>query len=145
MSFDTLIKNGEIIDGTGRLRYKADIGIVEGKIAAMGHLVEAKAARTVDATNLIVAPGFIDMHSHSDMSLFDDPGGERGARRRTRSSSTVAPDSLAISSTPRSQWSVPLSRAVRRRHSPRPASAMSAYFLPPFYRRDSASRKIFNT
>ena len=81
MSFDTLIKNGEIIDGTGRLRYKADIGIFEGKIAAMGHLAEAKAARTVDATSLIVAPGFIDMHSHSDMSLFDDPGGESKAHQ----------------------------------------------------------------
>ena len=81
MSFDTLIKNGEIIDGTGRLRYKADIGIVEGRIAAIGRLAEAEAARMVDAASLIVAPGFIDMHSHSDMSLFDDPGGESKAHQ----------------------------------------------------------------
>ena len=76
MALDTLIKNGTIIDGTGRLRYDADVGIQGGKIEAIGSLGEAEAGRIVDAEGLIVAPGFIDMHSHSDMSLFDDPGGE---------------------------------------------------------------------
>ena len=76
MAFDTLIKNGTIIDGTGRLRYDADVGIRAGKIEAIGSLGDAEAGRVVDAEGLIVAPGFIDMHSHSDMSLFDDPGGE---------------------------------------------------------------------
>ena len=76
MAFDTLIKNGTIIDGTGRLRYDADVGIRAGKIEAIGSLGDAEAGRVVDAEALIVAPGFIDMHSHSDMSLFDDPGGE---------------------------------------------------------------------
>ena len=76
MAFDTLIKNGTIIDGTGRLRYDADVGIRAGKMEAIGSLGDAEAGRIVDAEGLIVAPGFIDMHSHSDMSLFDDPGGE---------------------------------------------------------------------
>ena len=76
MAFDTLIKSGTVIDGTGRLRYDADVGIRGGKIEAIGSLGEAEAGRIVDAEGLIVAPGFIDMHSHSDMSLFDDPGGE---------------------------------------------------------------------
>ena len=76
MAFDTLIKNGTIIDGTGRLRYDADVGIRAGKIEAIGSLGDAEAGRVVDAEGLIVAPGFVDMHSHSDMSLFDDPGGE---------------------------------------------------------------------
>ena len=76
MALDTLIKNGTIIDGTGRLRYDADVGIQGGKIEAIGSLGDAEAGRIVDAEGLIVAPGFIDMHSHSDMSLFDDPGGE---------------------------------------------------------------------
>ena len=76
MALDTLIKNGTVIDGTGRLRYDADVGIRGGKIEAIGSLGEAEAGRIVDAEGLIVAPGFIDMHSHSDMSLFDDPGGE---------------------------------------------------------------------
>ena len=81
MSFDILIKNGEVIDGTGRLRFEADVGVSAGRIAAVGRLAEAEAARTVDAAGLIVAPGFIDMHSHSDMSLFDDPGGESKAHQ----------------------------------------------------------------
>ena len=74
--FDTLIKNGTIIDGTGRLRYDADLGIIGDEISAIGQLKNAETARIVDAKGLVIAPGFIDMHSHSDMSLFDDPGGE---------------------------------------------------------------------
>ena len=76
MEFDTLIKGGTIVDGTGRLRYDADVGVKAGKIAAIGQLGNAAAAREIDASGLVVAPGFIDMHSHSDMSLFEDPGGE---------------------------------------------------------------------
>ena len=79
--FDTLIRNGTVIDGTGRLRYEADVGISDGKIETIGHLEYTEAARTVDATDLIVAPGFIDMHSHSDVTLLDDPGGESKAHQ----------------------------------------------------------------
>jgi N-acyl-D-amino-acid deacylase len=81
LAFDTLIRNGTVIDGTGRLRYVADVGISRGKIEAIGRLENAEAVRTVDATGLVVAPGFIDMHSHSDVSLLDDPGGESKAHQ----------------------------------------------------------------
>ena len=81
MEFDTLITNGTVVDGTGRLRYEADVGISRGRIAAIGRLEDAEAASIVDAAGLVVAPGFIDMHSHSDMSLFDDPGGESKAHQ----------------------------------------------------------------
>ena len=76
---DTIIKNGTIVDGTGQLRYKADIGIQTGRIQTIGKLQDVSAKHLIDASTLIVAPGFIDMHSHSDMSLFDDPGGESKA------------------------------------------------------------------
>ncbi|MDA1349596.1 MAG: D-aminoacylase [Chloroflexi bacterium] len=79
--FDTLIANGMVVDGTGRLRYEADLGISGGKIAAIGKLEDSEAARVIDATGLIVAPGFIDMHTHSDLSLLDDPGGESKAHQ----------------------------------------------------------------
>ena len=79
MGFDSIIRNGTVIDGSGRLRYNADVGISGGKVEAIGQLENAEANVTIDATGLIVAPGFIDMHSHSDMSLFDDPGGESKA------------------------------------------------------------------
>ncbi len=81
MAFDTLIANGTIIDGAGGLRYQADVGISDTRIQAIGQLEDAEADRVIDADGLIVTPGFIDMHSHSDMSLFDDPGGESKAHQ----------------------------------------------------------------
>ena len=64
--FDLIIKNGTIIDGTGRLRYQDDIGINGDKIESIGRLKDVQSNRCIDAENLIIAPGFIDMHSHSD-------------------------------------------------------------------------------
>ena len=75
MAFDTLILNGTVVDGSGAPRYKGDIGISNGRIEAIGALGDAEAARRIDAAGHVVAPGFIDMHSHSDVTLFDDPGG----------------------------------------------------------------------
>ena len=81
MAFDTLILNGTVVDGTGAPRYNADVGITNGRIEAIGTLSHAEAARRIDATDHVVAPGFIDMHSHSDITLLDDPGGESKAHQ----------------------------------------------------------------
>src|ERR1035437_8676878 len=59
--FDLVIANGHVIDGTGSPWYAADIGIRSGRIAAIGNLSSAAAARRVDAHGMVVAPGFIDM------------------------------------------------------------------------------------
>ena len=75
MQFDTLIINGKIVDGTGKSAYKADIGIVNQKISAIGSLKSSGAKQVINAENLIVSPGFIDMHTHSDISLINDPLG----------------------------------------------------------------------
>ena len=79
--FDTLIRNGTVVDGTGRQRYDADVGISEGKIKTIGRLDDAEAIHSVDATGLVVTPGFIDMHSHSDTTMLEDPGGESKAHQ----------------------------------------------------------------
>lgn len=79
MAFDTLILNGTIVDGADRTRYKGDLEVTGGRIEAIGSLEETEAARRIDASGHVVAPGFIDLHSHSDVTLLDDPGGESKA------------------------------------------------------------------
>ncbi len=72
-SFDIVITNGHIMDGTGSPWYAGDIGIRDGKIAAIGNLRDAKRTRTIDASNKVVAPGFIDMLGQSEYSILVDP------------------------------------------------------------------------
>lgn len=72
-NFDLVIINGHIIDGTGSPWYSGDIGIREGKIAAIGNLASAPRARTIDAQGKVVAPGFIDMLGQSELTILVDP------------------------------------------------------------------------
>ncbi|MFX1518364.1 MAG: amidohydrolase family protein [Promethearchaeota archaeon] len=64
---DILIKNGRIINGTGNPWFKGDVAIQDGRIAKIGHISKSEAKKTIDAEKLIVSPGFIDIHSHSDI------------------------------------------------------------------------------
>jgi len=71
--FDLVITNGHIVDGTGSPWYSGDIGIRDGKIAAIGKLSHAPSARTIDAKGRVVAPGFIDMLGQSELTILVDP------------------------------------------------------------------------
>src|SRR5687768_7251085 len=64
--YDTIIRNGEVVDGTGAAARRADVAIEDGQIAAVGSLTDARAATEIDAKGLVVAPGFIDVHTHAD-------------------------------------------------------------------------------
>ncbi|MFN3652723.1 MAG: N-acyl-D-amino-acid deacylase family protein [Armatimonadota bacterium] len=70
---DLIIRNGTVVDGTGSPGYRADVGIEGERIAAVGDLSAAQAAREIDAAGLVVAPGFIDIHTHADIALLARP------------------------------------------------------------------------
>jgi N-acyl-D-amino-acid deacylase len=72
-SFDIVITNGHIIDGTGSPWYSGDLGIRDGKVAAIGNLSSVPRQRTIDAGGKVVAPGFIDMLGQSEMTILVDP------------------------------------------------------------------------
>lgn len=98
--FDLVIKNGHIVDGAGNPWYRADIGIKDGKIGKIGNLSTAARKKTIDASGLVVSPGFIDIHNHSDDELLTHPKAENYIRQGVTTlfvghcgSSTVPSDS----------------------------------------------------
>src|SRR5271154_2759312 len=72
-TFDLVITNGHIIDGTGSPWYSGDLGIRDGKVAAIGNLNASPRKRTIDAAGRVVAPGFIDMLGQSELTILVDP------------------------------------------------------------------------
>lgn len=74
-TFDIILRNGTVIDGTGKPAFRADVGIKEGRIAAVGNF-PASACDIVDASNFTVAPGFIDVHTHAESEVKSAVGGD---------------------------------------------------------------------
>jgi N-acyl-D-aspartate/D-glutamate deacylase len=79
--FDVLIRNGRIVDGTGNPYWIGDLAIRDGRIAAMGKFDGTTAKQTIDAKGLVVAPGFIDIHNHSDETVLIDGNAESMIRQ----------------------------------------------------------------
>lgn len=80
-TFDTMIRNGHVVDGTGKAAFPADIGLGHGKVQAVGDLGSSKAKETLDATGQVVCPGFVDVHTHSDVTLLSNPRAESKIRQ----------------------------------------------------------------
>jgi len=78
--YDLLLKNGLIVDGTGSAPYRADVAVRDGDIAVIGQ-VEGESLQTIDAGGQVVSPGFIDLHTHSDMSFLLDPTAQSKVRQ----------------------------------------------------------------
>jgi N-acyl-D-aspartate/D-glutamate deacylase len=94
--FDVLITGGEVLDGTGAAAVRADVGIRGDRVEAIGALAGRSAAKTIDATGLVVAPGFIDLHTHSELPLVADGTAQSKVRQGvtldvTGESSSAAP------------------------------------------------------
>ena len=81
MGYDLVIKNGHVVDGTGRPRFKADVAVEAGRIARVSLNGPASGDEVIDAAGLIVCPGFVDMHSHADLTLFGNPRAESFLRQ----------------------------------------------------------------
>jgi N-acyl-D-amino-acid deacylase len=80
-AYDLVIRGGRIVDGTGNPWFAADVGITGDRIVAVGRLADASAKRQIDAAGLVVAPGFIDLHTHSDLPLLNDGNAESKVRQ----------------------------------------------------------------
>ena len=112
--FDVLIRNGRVMDGTGNPWFPADVAIQNGRIAAIGRLANAQAARVIDATGKYIVPGFIDIHSHAD-----DGSGPRGGFRDPDPIRRSAPNlvsqgitTVVVNQDGRSPWPVADQRAL---------------------------------
>jgi N-acyl-D-amino-acid deacylase len=79
ITFDLVIKNGRIVDGTGNPWFRGDVGIKNGRVAKIGVIQASEAAQVLDANNQIVAPGFIDVHAHVE-NIFNNPDAENFIR-----------------------------------------------------------------
>jgi N-acyl-D-aspartate/D-glutamate deacylase len=80
-TYDLLIRGGKIVDGTGNPWFRGDVAIRGDRIVAVGRVVAGSAKREIDAKGLVVAPGFIDMHSHSDYLLLEDGNAQSKVRQ----------------------------------------------------------------
>ena len=95
--FDTLIRGGAVVDGTGRPAFAADVAVSGGRIAAIGDLSAASAAHVIDAAGRTVTPGFIDIHRHADAALLR-PG--FGAAELCQGLTTIVNGNCGLSAAP---------------------------------------------
>ena len=113
-SFDLLIKNARVFDGTGNPAFPADVAVRDGRIVAVGRLGDATATRVIDATGKFVTPGFIDIHSHAD-----DGARARGGFRDENAQVRAAPNlvtqgitTVVVNHDGRSPWPISNQRAL---------------------------------
>lgn len=113
-SYDLLIRNGRILDGSGNPWFPADVAVKDGRIVAVGRVGQAQATTVVDATGLYVTPGFIDIHSHAD-----DGSGPAGGLRDPNPARRAAPNlvsqgitTVIVNQDGRSPWPIRDQRAL---------------------------------
>src|SRR5271170_1833882 len=94
---DFILRGGEVIDGSGRARFRGDVAIAGDRVAEVGAVARAGGAREIDIAGRIVAPGFIDVHTHDDRALFATP---EMAAKASQGVTTVVTGNCGISLAP---------------------------------------------
>ncbi|MCD6084804.1 MAG: D-aminoacylase [Desulfurococcales archaeon] len=121
MVLDVLIKNGLVVDGTGNPWFRADVGVKDGRIVRVSRVVTEEADRVVNADGLVVAPGFIDLHNHSDMIEM------AGSILLNRTAKNLVMQGITTVATGNCGYSAaPLSEGLRERFRERVAKAVRA-------------------
>jgi len=150
-AFDVLLRGGRVIDGTGNPWFRADVGIRDGRIAALGDLTGASAGRTVDLGGRYVIPGFIDIHSHADEGLGEEgAAGTPGARRRAAPNLvSQGVTTVVVNQDGRSPWPIAEQRALFERLGIGPNTALMvghnsirAMALGDDYRRPATTAEV---
>ena len=100
-TFDLLIRNGRVVDGTGNPWFRADVGVNAGRISMIGNLSAASGKSLIDAEGLVVSPGFIDIHNHSDLDLTVDSRAESMVRQGV---TTMVIGNCGESGAPSKEW-----------------------------------------
>ncbi|MCC7010336.1 MAG: D-aminoacylase [Acidobacteria bacterium] len=105
--YDLVVAGGSVLDGDGGPAVRADVGVRDGHVATVGDLAAASARRRIDATGLVVAPGFIDMHNHSDYTILVEPKAESMIRQGVTTmvlgeSRSAGPVKVGVNDDPRS-------------------------------------------
>src|SRR6188474_1679297 len=93
-AYDLVLRGGKVVDGTGNPWFYGDVGVRGDKVAAIGRVPAGAGKREIDAKGLVVAPGFIDMHSHSDWLLIED-GNAQSKIRQGVTTEVIGEDSSA--------------------------------------------------
>lgn len=111
--FDTLLRGGRVLDGTGNPWFRADVGITDGRIVALGDLRTATADRILELDGRYVVPGFIDIHSHADEGLdaAGAPGSEGARRRAAPNMVSQGVTTVVVNQDGRSPWPIADQRA----------------------------------
>ena len=112
--FDLVILNARVFDGTGNPWFPADIGVRDGRIAAVGTLTKAQSTRVIDATGKYVSPGFIDIHSHADDGA-RPTGGFRDQNAQIRAAPNLVMQGITtvvVNQDGRSPWPIATQRAL---------------------------------
>src|SRR5437764_9715204 len=94
---DWILRGGTVVDGTGAPRFRADIAIAGDRIAAIGNISKTQGAREIDVAGLVIAPGFIDVHTHDDRALLANPD---MAAKASQGVTTVVTGNCGISLAP---------------------------------------------